>query len=86
MTSYSQDSLKGDGKTWTVEKERIVLGPYDYLEGQPGKNFRKQMIGAFNAWLKVPADRLAIINKVVGMLHTSSLLYGILVPPPYCRN
>jgi geranylgeranyl diphosphate synthase type 3 len=33
------------------------------------------MIAAFNHWLNVPADKLEIITKVVGMLHSASLLY-----------
>ena len=74
LKSIPEDSLRGDGHTWTAGKERIVLGPYEYLMDKPGKDIRSQMIGAFNAWLKVPDDRLAIINKVIGMLHTSSLL------------
>ncbi|MCJ1483802.1 geranylgeranyl pyrophosphate synthetase [Schaereria dolodes] len=63
-----------DGKGWSQEKEKILLGPYDYMFEQPGKNIRKQFIIAFNAWLKVPEETLAIITKVVGMLHTASLL------------
>lgn len=63
------------GTTWTAEKEKILLGPYDYMENQPGKDIRKQLIAAFNAWLKVPEESLAIITNVVGMLHTASLLY-----------
>ena len=60
--------------TWTAEKERILLGPFDYLYGHPGKDIRSQLIAAFNVWLKVPDSSLAIITKVVGMLHTASLL------------
>lgn len=59
---------------WTTGKEKIVLGPYDYMLDHPGKDIRKQFIAAFNQWLKVPEDSLAIITKVVSMLHTSSLL------------
>lgn len=59
---------------WTAEKERILLGPFDYLYGHPGKDIRSQLIAAFNVWLKVPGSSLAIITKVVGMLHTASLL------------
>jgi hypothetical protein len=33
------------------------------------------MIDAFNVWLEVPEDKLKVIHKVIGMLHTSSLLY-----------
>ena len=60
--------------TWSSEKEKILLGPYDYMLGHPGKDIRSQLVAAFNIWLKVPDESLAIINKVVGMLHTASLL------------
>ncbi|MCJ1474390.1 geranylgeranyl pyrophosphate synthetase [Lambiella insularis] len=64
----------GDGTTWSPEKEKILLGPYDYMVDQPGKNIRRQLISAFNIWLKVPEKSLAVITEVVGMLHTASLL------------
>jgi geranylgeranyl diphosphate synthase type 3 len=60
--------------TWTEEKERIVMGPYDYLFAHPGKDVRSQLIHAFDAWLQVPPKSLAIITSVVGQLHTASLL------------
>jgi geranylgeranyl diphosphate synthase type 3 len=69
-----EELIYGNGIAWTEEKERILLGPYDYLYGHPGKDIRSQCIAAFNQWLKVPPERLDIITKVVGMLHTSSLL------------
>ena len=59
---------------WTQDKEKILLGPFDYMFGNPGKDIRSQLIAAFNAWLKVPDESLGIITKVVGMLHTASLL------------
>ena len=62
------------GTQWSSEKDRIVLGPFDYMYDHPGKDIRKQLIAAFNAWLKVPEESLAIITRVVGMLHTASLL------------
>jgi len=85
MTSPPPDPPKGFGdefiyqdNTWTTEKEKILLGPFDYLFGHPGKDIRSQLISAFNAWLKVPQQSLEIITKVIGMLHTSSLLYTAL--------
>jgi len=60
--------------SWSAEKDNILLGPYEYLFAQPGKDIRALLIGAFNEWLEVPADSLEIITKVVGMLHTASLL------------
>ncbi|KAF2825885.1 geranylgeranyl pyrophosphate synthetase [Ophiobolus disseminans] len=69
-----EDLIYGNGAAWTMEKERILLGPYDYLEAHPGKDIRSQCIAAFNLWLKVPPERLEVITRVVGMLHTASLL------------
>ncbi|KAK0248994.1 geranylgeranyl pyrophosphate synthetase [Friedmanniomyces endolithicus] len=60
--------------TWSQEKESILRAPYTYLEAHPGKDLRTHLITAFNAWLRVPEPSLAIITKVVGMLHTASLL------------
>ncbi len=61
-------------KQWTAQKEKIVRGPYEYLNSIPGKDFRTLMVNAFNAWLEVPKESLDIITRAVGMLHTSSLL------------
>lgn len=68
-----------DKRTWSAANEKVLLGPYDYMLDHPGKDVRKQLIAAFNAWLRVPEESLAIITKVVDMLHTSSLLYAHLV-------
>lgn len=59
---------------WSTAKESIIMGPYDYLDANPGKDIRVALINAFNAILHVPAESLAAITKIVGMLHTSSLL------------
>ncbi|KAL1606288.1 geranylgeranyl pyrophosphate synthetase [Paraconiothyrium brasiliense] len=68
------DLIYGPRRGWSEENERILLGPYDYLVGHPGKDIRSQCIAAFNKWLKVPPERLEVITRVVGMLHTASLL------------
>jgi geranylgeranyl diphosphate synthase type 3 len=61
-------------RTWTDAKEKILFGPFDYLSAHPGKHIRSQLIGAFNEWLEVPPASLEVITKVIGMLHTASLL------------
>ncbi|KAF9560927.1 geranylgeranyl pyrophosphate synthetase [Mortierella alpina] len=53
---------------------QALLEPYTYISSNPGKEMRTELIEAFNIWIKVPAQELAIITKVVKMLHTSSLL------------
>jgi len=73
-TAHPSGIAHPNGASWSAEKEKILLGPYDYMFNQPGKDIRKQLIAAFNAWLNVPEKSLAIITKVIGMLHTSSLL------------
>jgi geranylgeranyl diphosphate synthase, type III len=59
---------------WSPQKEKIIMGPYDYLFSHPGKDIRSALIQAFNSFLHVPESSLEVIRKVVGMLHTSSLL------------
>ncbi|KAK3213620.1 hypothetical protein GRF29_28g448543 [Pseudopithomyces chartarum] len=80
--NIGNDLIYGHRKGWTEENERILLGPYDYLVGHPGKDIRSQCIAAFNKWLKVPPERLEVITRVVGMLHTASLLYIFSAPRP----
>lgn len=70
----SFDNTKSKDRVWSQENERIVLGPYSYMLQHPGKDIRRQLINAFNAWLKVPSESLQIITKVVAMLHTASLM------------
>ncbi|KAF9945919.1 geranylgeranyl pyrophosphate synthetase [Mortierella alpina] len=58
----------------TTHDEPALLEPYTYICSNPGKEMRTELIEAFNIWIKVPAQQLAVITKVVKMLHTSSLL------------
>ncbi|KAI9715391.1 MAG: geranylgeranyl diphosphate synthase 1 [Candelaria pacifica] len=62
------------GSRQVADDVQIIFGPYDYMFEHPGKDIRSQLIAGFNAWLKVPEESLAVITKVVGMLHTASLL------------
>jgi geranylgeranyl diphosphate synthase, type III len=59
---------------WSSAKEKIIMGPFDYLDANPGKDIRAALITSFNAFLHVPQPSLASITNVVGMLHTASLL------------
>lgn len=70
----SIDGTKHKDGTWSSKNEKILMGPYDYMHEHPGKDVRRQLIEAFNSWLQVPPESLAIITKVVTMLHTASLL------------
>nr|BAA90525.1 geranylgeranyl diphosphate synthase [Nigrospora sphaerica] len=69
-----QERIEVDFDHWTEAKEKVVTGPYDYIAASPGKEIRSLMLACFNAWLEVPAQRLEVIKRAVGMLHTASLL------------
>ncbi|RJE24352.1 Polyprenyl synthetase [Aspergillus sclerotialis] len=58
----------------SVDKEKVIRGPLDYLLMSPGKDIRRKFIQAFNEWLKVPESTLNIIAEIIGLLHTASLL------------
>lgn len=74
LESLQSDMGSTKQRVWSSEKERILLGPYEYMFGHPGKDVRSEMIAAFNVWLRVPDKSLVIISKVISMLHTASLL------------
>jgi geranylgeranyl diphosphate synthase, type III len=74
-TRYATEDLNFLAKrTWNDQKETIIWGPYDYVTSQPGKDFRAQLIAAFNSWLEVPQESIDVINKAVALLHNASLL------------
>lgn len=54
--------------------QQIISGPLQYLLASNGKGFRGKLMGAFNQFLQVPNDKLEVINRVVELLHTASLL------------
>ncbi|KAG6917241.1 hypothetical protein DXG01_003273 [Tephrocybe rancida] len=60
--------------SWSPTNESAVLEPFTYITSNPGKEIRSQLIDAFNLWLDVPAQKLAVISRLVNMLHAASLL------------
>ncbi|KLO15127.1 terpenoid synthase [Schizopora paradoxa] len=60
--------------SWSPANETALLEPFTYITANPGKEIRSRMIAAFNQWLQVPPAKLAVIAKVVSMLHSASLL------------
>jgi len=59
---------------WTPANETTLLEPYTYITAKPGKEIRGLMIDAFNDWLSVPPEKLAVISRIVSMLHSASLM------------
>ena len=54
---------------------QALLEPFTYITSNPGKEIRGKMIEAFNEWLLVPKEKLAVISRVINMLHSASLLW-----------
>ena len=73
-TKSTEDIDTCDESRWTDHKEKTILGPYDYITSEPGKDFRTQLLSAFNVWLGVSPESLHCIVNVVRMLHNASLL------------
>ncbi|KAI0667097.1 terpenoid synthase [Trametes maxima] len=73
-TSLDVRRIINETNSWSEANEAALLEPFTHIFSIPGKEIRGQMIAAFNAWLNVPSDKLAVISKVVSMLHTASLL------------
>ncbi|GAA5955108.1 hypothetical protein JCM8115_001853 [Rhodotorula mucilaginosa] len=73
---WYNDFLKkvSDPPGWSEPQEQVLIEPYTYLAAIPGKEFRSALTAAFNVWMHVAKDDLDIVKKVVGMLHTASLL------------
>jgi geranylgeranyl pyrophosphate synthase len=53
---------------------QIINEPYYYLVSHSGKDFRKQVLLACNAWLHVDIEFIDIIERSIAMLHNVSLL------------
>jgi geranylgeranyl diphosphate synthase type 3 len=70
----TEDFILTARRPWSEEKDKVLTGPFDYLNGHPGKDFRSALVKAFDAFLEVPTESLEVIAKVVSMLHTASLL------------
>ncbi|BGP21610.1 geranylgeranyl diphosphate synthase, type III [Rhodotorula toruloides] len=67
------DKVQGT-PSWQPAQEQVLTEPYTYLASIPGKEVRSALIAAFNQWMGVADADLEIVKKVVGMLHTASLL------------
>ena len=56
------------------EVDETLLEPFQYISETPGKDVRGALIDAFNAWLRIPGERVEAIKRIVSRLHNASLL------------
>ncbi|SCU95021.1 LANO_0E09010g1_1 [Lachancea nothofagi CBS 11611] len=68
------EKLANEPPAWSKQEEKTLRRPFDYLASSPGKNFRSELIMIFNSFYKLPNQKVAVISKLVEILHTSSLL------------
>jgi geranylgeranyl diphosphate synthase type 3 len=52
-----------------------ILQPFLHLQQVPGKQIRARLSHAYNYWLKIPADKLVLVNDAAEMLLYSILLF-----------
>jgi geranylgeranyl diphosphate synthase type 3 len=51
-----------------------LLQPYTYLQKASGKGNHLKFMHAFNYWLKVPADKLTVLEDIFEMMYNGILL------------
>lgn len=51
-----------------------INGPIDYVSSMPSKGVRSSLIDAMNQWCQVPSAQLAVVKRVIDLLHNSSLI------------
>lgn len=66
MLPYSKD---GDR-----DQDEKLLQPFAYILQVPGKNIRSKLSHAFNYWLRIPEDKVTVVEDIIQMLHNASLL------------
>ncbi|KAK5732047.1 geranylgeranyl pyrophosphate synthetase [Elasticomyces elasticus] len=65
---------KTSSETWSIKEELIINAPFQYQSNTKGKNFRRQLLLAFNVWLQVDEATFEHISAAVDMLHNASLM------------
>ena len=51
-----------------------ILQPYTYLQKATGKGNLLKFMHAFNYWLKVPADKLTVLEDIFEMMNNALML------------
>jgi len=65
LYSHNEDS---------IEWMETLLEPFRYTTQTPGKHIRSLLIDAFNEWLKLPDESLAVVKDIAESLHAASLM------------
>lgn len=77
ITSHSSHSEEpGKRSYFDVPKlcQRAINEPITYVSSMPSKGVRSSLIDAMNQWCQVPSAQLAVVKRVIDLLHNSSLI------------
>ncbi|KAI8164622.1 hypothetical protein K4K49_012318 [Colletotrichum sp. SAR 10_70] len=76
LTSQSSHSDDFRKRYFGVPKlgPAAINEPIDYVSGMPSKGVRSSLIDAMNQWCQVPSAQLAVVKRVIDLLHNSSLI------------
>ncbi|KAG8233166.1 hypothetical protein J437_LFUL012591 [Ladona fulva] len=74
MDSHSSGNGIPYSESGDRDQDEKLLQPFSYIARVPGKNIRTKLAHAFNYWLKIPEDKMIMIQEIVQMLHNASLL------------
>jgi len=67
--------------------EQKVLEPYLHIKQVPTKQIRSQLFHAINQWMKIPKDKLDIIERTINLLYEGMvILDDTLDNTMYCRG
>ncbi|VEL22298.1 unnamed protein product, partial [Protopolystoma xenopodis] len=56
----------------------FLFEPYEYLIESSGKGIRRELVEAFQHWLRVPEEIKEEIAVITEMLHNSSLMFVVI--------
>jgi geranylgeranyl pyrophosphate synthase len=74
QSSHSEEPTKRSDYDMPKLGLTAINEPIDYVSSMPSKGVRSSLIDAMNQWCQVPSAQLAVIKRVIDLLHTSSLI------------
>lgn len=74
QSSRSEDPGKRSYSDVPKLCQRAINEPINYVSGMPSKGVRTSLIDAMNQWFQIPSAQLAVVKRVIDLLHNSSLI------------
>ncbi|CAB4255812.1 similar to Saccharomyces cerevisiae YPL069C BTS1 Geranylgeranyl diphosphate synthase [Maudiozyma barnettii] len=74
MNKETLKDLLTTPRQWTESDEHILRKPYLHIAEQEGKKFRSKLIETFAIFYNMPKPDIHILQKIIEILHTASLM------------